>query len=378
MARPLPRYLALYAAMFAAFGAASPFVPTLLAAKGLALTPIGLVMGAATAIRLVAGPLGGSVTDRVRAPERVLAALQIGAGAALVAYVPAAGVRALLGVGVAVAAMEAPLVPIADALALAAADGERRFHYGHVRAAGSAAFVAGTVFSGFAMARFGPAAFVWLSAGLLAVAAMAARRLPRAPSRAPAHTTGGMLALLRLPGLARLLLIAALVQGSHAMHDSFAVIRWEAGGIGPAGAGLLWSEAVIAEVVVFVWLGGWLLGRLGPAGAATLAAVAGVLRWSVMALTAWPPAMALIEPLHGATFALLHLACMRLIGEGVPSDLAARAQALYGTVAIGAATVALTLLSGPLYAALGAHAFLAMALLCGLAVPLARGLLPLG
>lgn len=183
-----------------------------------------------------------------------------------------------------------------------------------------------------------------------------------------------MLSLLRLPWFARLLLIAALVQGSHAMHDSFAVIRWGAGGIGPGAAGLLWSEAVIAEVIVFLWLGGWLLDRLGPSGAAILAALAGILRWSVMARTAWLPAMALIEPMHGFTFAQLHLACMRVMDDLVPAHLAARAQALYGTVAIGAATVALTLLSGPLYASFGARAFLPMAGLCAIAVPLARGL----
>jgi len=32
------------------------------------------------------------------------------------------------------------------------------------------------------------------------------------------------------------------------MHDGFAMIRWRAAGIAPGTAGLLWSEAVAAEV----------------------------------------------------------------------------------------------------------------------------------
>ena len=56
-----------------------------------------------------------------------------------------------------------------------------------------------------------------------------------------------------------------------------------------------------------------LLDRIGSAGAAVLSAAAGVVRWAVMAETAWLPALALIEPLHGLTFALLHLTCMRLL-----------------------------------------------------------------
>jgi PPP family 3-phenylpropionic acid transporter len=69
------------------------------------------------------------------------------------------------------------------------------------------------------------------------------------------------------------------------------------------------------------------------------------------------------------SFALLHLACMRLLGEMVPAGLAATAQAIYGTVAIGAVTSLLTLLSGTLYGRLGASGFWAMAALCLCAMP---------
>jgi MFS transporter, PPP family, 3-phenylpropionic acid transporter len=69
-----------------------------------------------------------------------------------------------------------------------------------------------------------------------------------------------------------------------------------------------------------------LLRWLGPAGAAALPASAGVVRWSVTAVTAWLPAMALVEPLHGLTFALLHLACMQMLSVIVPPALAATAQ----------------------------------------------------
>jgi MFS transporter, PPP family, 3-phenylpropionic acid transporter len=55
---------------------------------------------------------------------------------------------------------------------------------------------------------------------------------------------------------------------------------------------------------------------------------------------------------------------MRLLGEMVPRGLAATAQAIYGTVAIGAVTSLLTLLSGTLYGRLGGAGFWAMAALC--------------
>ena len=115
-----------------------------------------------------------------------------------------------------------------------------------------------------------------------------------------------------------------------------------------------------------------MLNRLGPPGAAMLAAAAGVIRWAVMAETAWLPAMAAIEALHGLTFALLHLTCMRLLAESIPRRLAATALTLYGTVGIGAPATMLTLASGPLYARFGAEGFWVMAALCAVALPLAR------
>lgn len=147
-------------------------------------------------------------------------------------------------------------------------------------------------------------------------------------------------------------------------------------GVSPQTIGVLWSLSVAAEVVVFFFLGPWLLRRLTPVGAVALAATAGAARWLVAAFTTDIVALSLIQPLHGVTFALLHLACMRLLAQSVPDALAATAQAIYGTVGVGAATALLTLLSGWLYARLGAAAFGIMGALCLAALPIARSLRP--
>jgi PPP family 3-phenylpropionic acid transporter len=95
-----------------------------------------------------------------------------------------------------------------------------------------------------------------------------------------------------------------------------------------------------------------------------------VLRWTVMAQSSDVLALALVQPLHGLTFALLHLACMRVLLRTVPQGLEGTAQALYGTVGVGAASALLTLASGMLYGRLGPQAFWFMAALCAAALPL--------
>ena len=321
-AAPLPRFLLLYGALFAAFGVASPFLPSLLIQRGLSPGDIGVVLGAGTAIRLASGPAACRLADRLGLRRAVLVLLTaVSAGVAL-GYLLPGGFAVLMLVGLLHAAALAPLVPLSDALSLGAAPG--RFRYGWVRGAGSAAFVAGATGAGQVVAALGLPSIIVLNAALLGLAALAAALVPnRVPDLAPDDApqpgrAGGAMELLRVPGFVRLMGVAALVLGSHALHDGFEVLRWRSAGIGPGIAGLLWSEAVLAEVVVFVLCGGWLLQTLGPRGAALLAAAAGVLRWSVTALTAAVPAMALTEPLHGLTFALLHLTCMKLIAETVP------------------------------------------------------------
>jgi PPP family 3-phenylpropionic acid transporter len=364
------RFLLLYSTMFAAFGAVSPFLPALLHERGLGPSEIGAVLAAGTAVRLITGPIISRLADRLGKHRQTLAVLIAMAAVIAFGYGLPAGFAIFLLVSVAHASALAPIVPIADAMTLAAAPG--RFQYGWVRGAASAAFVVGAVGAGQVVGATSLGGIVWMNATMLALAAVAALRLPRnALDRPVVRRQANVRALFAVPGFVPLMALAALVLSSHTLHDGFEVLRWEEGGIGPGTAGLLWSEGVLAEVVVFVVVGPTLLRWLGPAGAAALAASAGVVRWSVTAVTAWLPAMALVEPLHGLTFALLHLACMQMLSVIVPPALAATAQAIYGTVAVGAVSAILTLVSGPLYGALGPRAFWFMALLCAAALPIA-------
>ena len=382
MAAPSPflRFLALYGVLFCAFGVASPFLPGLLLQNGVQPGLLGVILAAGTATRLVAGPLGGRLADRSGRPALVLAGLLGTAAVVALGYVPARGFLPLLLIGIGHAAVLAPINPVADALALGSAGDEQGFEYGWVRGAGSAAFIVGTLIAGQLVGPAGLGVIIWLNSGFLAAAALTGLGVPnrvagaKATSPTPAGT-GDWRTLLGIRPFATVMAIAALIGGSHAMHDGFEVIRWRAAGLSAGQSSLLWALSVAAEVVVFLVLGRRVLDRLGPAGALAISALAGILRWGAAATTASFWVMAMVEPLHGLTFALMHLACMDVIKRTVPATLAATAQAFYGTVAMGAASAVVSLLSGPLYGAVGAGGFWAMAMLCAGALPL-TGMIP--
>lgn len=372
------RVIALYGLMYAAFGVSSPFMPAFFASRGLGPEQLGILFATGTAIRLISGPLCGRLADLTQALRAVLVSCTAVAALVALGLLPAAGFRMLLLISVLQAAALAPITTLADAIALALARPQgsaTRFEYGWARGAGSAAFIVGALLSGQVVSAWGLPSIVVSHAALLLAAAVAGTLVPEParPARstvpAPPPPPGGVLELLGMRPFRYVMLVSALVLGSHAMHDAFAVIRWSAAGVTPAMASVLWSESVAAEVIVFFLVGPPLVARLGPAGVMALAAGAAGVRWVAMALSADVAVLALAQPLHGLTFAALHLACMRLIAAIVPPHLAATAQAMYAFGAAGT-TALLTLASGGLYGTLGAKAFLVMALLCAAALPL--------
>jgi MFS transporter, PPP family, 3-phenylpropionic acid transporter len=94
----LLRFMALYAALFSAFGCASPFLPAFLAGRGLGAEELGFVLGSATALRLVCGPVAGRLADRLRAFRAELAVCAVLAASGALLYLAAHGFWSVMAV----------------------------------------------------------------------------------------------------------------------------------------------------------------------------------------------------------------------------------------------------------------------------------------
>lgn len=367
-------YIVLYVALYAAFGAASPFWPKFFETRALASEQIGLILAAAMLTRLVSGPLVARLADQLGSLRLVLAGCAAVAASAAVALLWADRFWCLLLVALVQAAALAPTTSIADALSVNTARPRlagRPFEYGWIRGPASAAFILGTLVAGQLVSPSDLTPFIWMNAVFLIAATGATALMPgQSRSQSPSFAVSGLKALMSVSQFRIMIIVSALIYGSHAVHDAFAVIRWSDADISTSAISFLWSEAVVAEVLVFMLAGPALLARFGVRGAAILAAAAGIVRWSVAGVTTSVLLLSLIQPLHGLTFALLHLACMRMMGTLIAANVAATAQALYA-FGSGLVTAVLTLLSGALYASDAGAAFFPMAALCIIALPLA-------
>src|SRR5258707_2698498 len=183
----LIRFVFLYSGLFSAFGLVSPFLPGFLGARGFGAEDLGLLLGAGTAVRLLCGPLAARLADRFHIFRAELAVFAILAATAALLYFAVDALWMVVAVSLFQAAALAPLVPLADALSLAHARVGNKgkpgaFEYGWVRGAGSAAFVAGTLLAGQVAGTYGLSAVIWLSAGCLLAASIAAILVPAFPA----------------------------------------------------------------------------------------------------------------------------------------------------------------------------------------------------
>ena len=276
-------FVLLYGMLYCSFGLSSPFLPEFLTTRGVGAEWLGFLLGAGTAVRLLSAPLAGRLADVFGVFRLELALFALAAAAASLLYLPTHNFWLLAFVNLTQAAMLAPLVPLADALALSWSRSTTRgnsgaFEYGWVRGMGSVAFIVGVLVAGQSAAVWGLPSVLWLTAAGLFATALATRFVPdlapgtNSTTQKRNVTEGDWLVLLRQPVFVRMVLAAALVMGSHAMHDAFAIIRWRDAGISPVISSVLWSESVGAEVLVFVFLGPWLLSLLGRSGALALGA----------------------------------------------------------------------------------------------------------
>jgi PPP family 3-phenylpropionic acid transporter len=358
-------------AVFAAAGVSSAFLALWMAERGLSPAEIGTVLSLSAAARALAAPLWGRLADAM--PLRV--AMTAAAATALLGNLvlaPAAGFWPVLAAVMLQSAGAAALMPLADAVSLALAR-EGRIDYGRVRAAASAAFMAANALGGVAVGAAGLFLVPLLMAAGHALATAMGPALPHTGAP-PARGAGvfASLALLRQRGFLLTVLASAVIQGSHAAYYTLAALHWRAAGHSETVIGLLWAESLLAETLMFL-LARPLLARLPPAALTALAAIACALRWTVLGLTTWLPALVAIQGLHALTYGFQHLAAMQMLGRAVPPERAGSAQTLHAALGGTVSLALLTWIVGRAYDGTGSI-FLAMAAMVLLALPIAAAL----
>lgn len=357
--------------MYVANGVNMAFLAALLADRGLQAAEISFILGVAFLARVVAGPAWGALCDRLGQVRPVIAASMVLAVVGTLCVLAVHGFWPLFAVVMLYSVGASALMPLYDLLTLAAAR-RFKFDFGRVRAVGSCAFMLGALGAGFVVAAAGPQAVAWLMGGFIGVSLLMLPLMPEAGERAHVVHTGDIgpePKPLGILAFRQMLAVSALLQGAHAAYYALSTLHWRAAGLSDQVIGLLWAEAVLAEILVLVFCRR-IIARLGPANLMVIGALGATVRWVGTALSTDPFVLAALQPLHAVSFTLPYLAALQVMGHCVPARRAASAQSLNAAIGVALPTGVLMFVSGLLYARVAGLAFLAMAALTLLSLTL--------
>ena len=358
------RLSAYYFAVFLVIGVYVPFLPTWLQGRGLSAEQVGMIFALALWARIPAGLALATVAERSGRRRLILILCSFAVLLGFAAFTRLDGYTALLAGWLVVGTLLTGLIPMTDALTMTAI-GDRREAYGKIRLWGSLSFIAASVLGGIYLQGRETDVILTLLIATAGATALASLFLPVPVTPARSARRLVLVDLFRDRPFMVFIFIAALLQASHAALYGFATLSWKAAGLGEGVIGFLWAEGVVAEILLFIF-GQRLMARFRVWQVLALAAAAGLLRWSVLGLTADLPWLIAVQGLHALTFAGTHLAAVLYIARRVPQDRSVTAQTLYDGMAMGLIFGIAMMAAGWVYETWTSDAFFVMALLSAL------------
>lgn len=357
-------FAAFYGAVFFMFGIMLPFWPVWLESRGLGASEIGIVLALGAWMRVATDPVITRGVDRSGRGKQAIVVFAAISVLAFAGFFFADSFWPIVLVTLIYAPIFHVLVPLGEAQTMAAVL-RHKLDYGRIRLWGSATFIVGALGAGWLLSdqEIGvlvPAGFAILLLVLLTTFFLREQNVASRDVQ-----PGRFLDLLRDRAFLLFAIAASAVQASHAVLYGFSAIHWGAAGLSETLIGFLWAGSVVAEIVLFS-MSGAVVRRCGPFGLLAIGAVAGFVRWIILAETTALPGLILAQMLHAASFGATYLATMHFIAARAPDGLKASAQGAYASVS-GIMMGIMMLSAGGLYAALNANAFYAMAAVCAVA-----------
>jgi PPP family 3-phenylpropionic acid transporter len=357
----------LFALMGVEVAAFIPFFSLFLRERGLRPDHIGFVLAAMSISGLLASTLWGHAADVIVGRLRALrATVVLAAATALVLNFVGSQLTTILLAATALSVCWAPIVPLADTLALQHLGPDRRPTYGRIRLWMSIGFaVAALAFGGlFASVGLGGMPTTFALALLVFVGWTTVADLP--PSRPlrdrTERRTRAIGDLIRsAPRLAAILLAALLITTGVNAIMTFVPLR--IGGLGgtPLLVGLAMSLAAAVEVPIMAF-SARVIGAIGLRGAFAIAALQYAAAFAALSTLSSPVLITLVVATDGIGFALLYVSVVVAVDSLVPPALRATGQGLRQTVTLGLAPIIGSAGGGLVYEGIGPGAlFLAAA-----------------
>ena len=352
-ALPYWRLSGYYFFYFAFLGAFSPYFGLYLQSLRFSAWDIGLLMSQMQLMRVVGPYLWGTLADRNGQRLRIVRLAGLVALAGFTGFFWLDRLAGMLPAMTLLAFFWSAALPLVETLTF---DHLREEHgrYSRIRLWGSIGFIAAVMGTGALLDLLSPQAVLWACWVLLFGIFLMALLLPETGVRDVARATRPIVSILRQPRVRALLGACFAMSAAHGAYYVFFSIHLDAFGYSKFQVGSLWSLGVVAEILVFVFMGR--IARCYSLRAILLACfAAAVIRFLLMGWgAAFPFLMIAVQLLHALTFGAYHASAITAINRWFPGSAQGRGQALYSSLSFGAGGLLGGLISGRVWDGWGA------------------------
>ena len=249
--------------------------------------------------------------------------------------------------------------------------------YSSIRLWGSVGFIIAVAGLGPVLNAVGTGIVPWVFLALLAGIWIASLLVPEQAADALPLDHESIFKVLCKPAVAGLFMVCFLLQASHGPYYTFYSIYLQEHDYSFSAIGGLWALGVLAEIGVFVTMPR-LLPYFGERRLLVASLVLTSLRWLLIGYFVTSPAVIIFaQLLHAASFGVYHAVAISLIHRYFTGRHQGRGQALYSSLSFGAGGALGSMISGYLWADVGAAVtFAVAAVMSGVAALIAWRLLP--
>ena len=321
------------AAYYAVTSVYQNYISKYFGAQGLTDIEIGVLMAAPPLISLIAQPVWGTLGDRSRSKTAVFRLMYLASAVLILSYLISSSFWYLLIAVTAYSFFFTALQPMNDTVALEGLEGAP---FGPVRIAGTMSFA---ILSPLAGAIIGERwnLSIWMTGGLLIVAAMVTFLLPPVPGHQSesGHKKMKFTELFKQKELMLLLGFVMPLQISMGyFYTYFSLHFTELEGANSTLLGLCFTISSAAEIP-FLLFSNRLYNRFGAGKLLITAGIAVTIRWILLGTLTNVYAVMATQLFHGWGFIVMTVTMAYYVNDHVPAELKASGQMLLGIVGFG-------------------------------------------
>lgn len=229
--------------------------------------------------------------------------------------------------------------------------------YTHIRLWGSVGFILSVAILGWFLNKQGQVEIIpWVVLTAFTGIAMMTLLIPIKTQNLEVQKVGGIQGVLKRPEVIIFFLVCLLLQASHGPYYTFYSLYLESYEYSKLQLGLLWAIAVLAEVLVFIFMY-WLVPKFGLRRIFLTSIFLTTIRWIIVAYFPHLGAVQIgSQILHAASFGTYHAVAIQYVHRFFTGRMQVRGQALYSALSFGLGGAIGSMCSGYIWEDVGRNA----------------------